>query len=246
VIQTAPALPTPVVKTQTESHPETIKPSVTLPRTQNMKWAVWAALAIVAGLGIWFAASRLRSLPATAVPVLNPSGGTYAAVQPVTISDATPGASIHYTVNGSTPTTDSPVYTGPIASLPSGTMVRAMAAADGHAPSSDIAGVYNWSAAVRNSAKPASGLSISIPSIPQTVIDNATHGQTVVPPTPTPSSDLTAEQLRAKAYVLMGQEKMKAKDYVSAENNFKMALNLDPDNATAEKGLAAAKKALGN
>jgi Tfp pilus assembly protein PilF len=123
-----------------------------------------------------------------------------------------------------------------------------MAAADGHAPSSDIAGVYNWSVGVQGPANaktvPANAASTQINL--KDIIDNATHGQTVVPPAPTPSSDLTAEQLRAKAYVLMGQEKMKAKDYVSAENNFKMALNLDPDNATAEKGLAAAKKALGN
>jgi hypothetical protein len=123
-------------------------------------------------------------------------------------------------------------------------MVRAMAAADGHTPSTDIAGVYNWSAGDRAPAKSTSGL--SIPSIPQTVIDSATHRQTVVPPVTIQSKDLTAEQLRAKAYVMMGQEKMNAKDYVSAENNFKMAVNLDPDNAAAERGLAAAKKALGN
>jgi hypothetical protein len=56
----------------------------------------------------------------------------------------------------------------------------------------------------------------------------------------------TPEQLRARAYVMTGQENMKALDYISAENSFQMALNLDPGNAAAKTGLAAAKKALGD
>jgi hypothetical protein len=52
----------------------------------------------------------------------------------VTIGDATPGATIYYTTNGSTPTTNSPVYAGPI--TVSGTeTVAAIATARGFSPS---------------------------------------------------------------------------------------------------------------
>jgi hypothetical protein len=47
-------------------------------------------------------------------PIFSPSPGTYATAQTVTISDATPGAVIHYTTNGTTPTASSPTYTAPI------------------------------------------------------------------------------------------------------------------------------------
>jgi len=50
----------------------------------------------------------------TAAPTFSPPGGTYFAAQAVTISDVTPGVTIYYTTDGSTPTTSSPVYGGPI------------------------------------------------------------------------------------------------------------------------------------
>jgi hypothetical protein len=52
--------------------------------------------------------------PPAASPVFSVAPGQYTSVQTVAISDATPGAAIYYTTNGSTPTTASALYTGPI------------------------------------------------------------------------------------------------------------------------------------
>jgi hypothetical protein len=51
--------------------------------------------------------------PAVAPPVFTPNGGTFASPQSVGISTVTPGASIYYTTDGSTPTSSSTLYTTP-------------------------------------------------------------------------------------------------------------------------------------
>jgi hypothetical protein len=50
----------------------------------------------------------------TAKPVFSLKSGTYAGAQPVTISDTTAEAMIYYTLDGTTPTTSSLVYSGVI------------------------------------------------------------------------------------------------------------------------------------
>jgi tRNA A-37 threonylcarbamoyl transferase component Bud32 len=137
------------------------------------KWATAAAV-MVAGVGILLAVRALLSAPATAVPVLTPVEGTYAATQTVSITDATPNAVIHYTVDGSPPTEASPVYTQPftlqatLTALPpvssgrvraDGTVIRAMATAKDHTPSADITGLYLWSTAARPATNPPGGSS---------------------------------------------------------------------------------------
>jgi hypothetical protein len=47
--------------------------------------------------------------PAAATPVFSIAAGAYASAQTVAISDTTPGATIYYTTNGTTPTTSSTV-----------------------------------------------------------------------------------------------------------------------------------------
>src|SRR5246127_729843 len=54
------------------------------------------------------------SAPRAAAPTFSPAPGTYCATQSVTLADATPGASIYYTTNGTTPSVSSTLYTAPI------------------------------------------------------------------------------------------------------------------------------------
>ncbi len=65
-----------------------------------------------------------------ATPVFSPSGGRYAEAQTVTITCATAGATIHYTLDGSAPTTASAVYTSPL-TISETTTVKAIAVSDG-------------------------------------------------------------------------------------------------------------------
>ena len=134
--------------------PVALQPPAPLPRRSPLpKFALWAALLVVLGAGAWFGVRFLRTTPPTAVPVLIPAGGTYSEPQLIAISDATSQATIHYTIDGTPPTEASLVYSQPLDGLPSGTVVRAIAAAPGHTRSRGITGVYIWSGAANLPAK---------------------------------------------------------------------------------------------
>jgi sugar lactone lactonase YvrE len=66
-----------------------------------------------------------------APPTFSPAGGTYSRDQFVTISCSTTGAAIHYTTDGSTPTSSSATYTAPITVAGNGTNETIMAIAAG-------------------------------------------------------------------------------------------------------------------
>jgi hypothetical protein len=84
------------------------------------------------------------SLPAAATPTFSPAGGTYSSPQTVTLSDATSGAVIYYTTNGTTPTTSSTQYTGPF-QVSEPTTVEAIATASDHTTSAVATATYTAS-----------------------------------------------------------------------------------------------------
>ena len=83
---------------------------------------------------------------AVVAPSFSPAAGTYSQPQSVVLSTPTSGARIYYTTDGSTPTTASPVYAGPI-SVTRTTTIRAMGTATGMANSTVSSATYTLKAA---------------------------------------------------------------------------------------------------
>ena len=84
--------------------------AITVTSTKTIK-----ALATASGLTTSATASALYTIQSqVATPTFVPGGGTYTSAQTVTISSTTAGATIYYTTNGSTPTTSSTLYSGPV------------------------------------------------------------------------------------------------------------------------------------
>ncbi len=76
-------------------------------------------------------------------PVFSPAGGTTLGNQSVAISTSTPAATIYYTMDGSTPTTASTLYSSPIAlSAPSTTTIKAIAVRSGMLNSAVVSQTY--------------------------------------------------------------------------------------------------------
>jgi uncharacterized delta-60 repeat protein len=84
------------------------------------------------------------STPPVATPVINPNGGSFSQPVQVSISDATSGATIHYTKDGTTPTAASPTYTGPF-TLSASATVRALATKAGSPDSATAQAVFTIS-----------------------------------------------------------------------------------------------------
>ncbi len=105
--------------------------------------SVVQAIASVSGYLLSPVASATYSFATQApAPQFSPAGGSYTTPQSVTITDSTSGATIYYTTDGSTPTTASTVYTGPI-TVGSNTTISAIAAFTGEANSNVSTATYS-------------------------------------------------------------------------------------------------------
>jgi hypothetical protein len=76
-----------------------------------------------------------------AMPTFSPAPGAYTGAQSITISSTTAGATIYYTTDGTSPTTASTPYTGPVTLSKTATL-QAIAAASGLTNSAVASGAY--------------------------------------------------------------------------------------------------------
>lgn len=86
---------------------------------------------------------------AAQAPTFSHSSGTYTAPISVTLASSTENASIYYTLDGTTPTTTSTLYTSPIA-ISQTTTVKAIATANGYNNSSVSSATYTFPYSVDN------------------------------------------------------------------------------------------------
>ena len=111
--------------------------------------------------------------PVAATPTFTPAAGTYTSAQTVTISDATSGAKIYYTTNGTTPTTASTLYSAPVSVSVTQTL-QAIATASGYTTSSVGAAAYTINVpAATPTFTPAAGTYTSAQTV---TISDATSG----------------------------------------------------------------------
>ena len=124
------------------------------------------------------------SQPTAATPTFSPAPGTYTSTQSVTLSDTTPGAVIHCTTDGTTPTSGSPVCT--TVQVSTTTTLQAIAVATGYNNSAVASGIYtiNLPTAATPTFSPAPGTYTSTQSVtlsdttPGAVIHCTTDGTT--------------------------------------------------------------------
>lgn len=76
------------------------------------------------------------------IPIFGLAPGKYASAEAVTISNSTEGAEIRYTTDGSTPTSTSDLYTGPIFLNQGTKRIKAVAFKEGMTPSAEAYGLY--------------------------------------------------------------------------------------------------------
>ncbi len=114
------------------------------------------------GLGLFAAAllggcgggsSHNTPTHAAATPVISPAGGTFTAVQSVTIADSTAGAIIYYTTDGTAPTTSSTKYTTAI-SVASSETIKAIAVASGYSTSATASASFTINTTTPTTATP--------------------------------------------------------------------------------------------
>ena len=135
------------------------------------------AIAVETGYTNSAVASAAYTISTTAAtPTFSVPAGTYPSAQTVTISDATAGATIYYTTNGTTPTTSSAVYSAPI-TVSSTETLEAIAVETGYTNSAVASAAYTISttAATPTFSVPAG----TYPSAQTVTISDATAGATI-------------------------------------------------------------------
>ena len=114
--------------------------------TRILALSLCAAMSIgCGGAGSSGAGGGSTQPPVTvATPTFSPAAGSYSTAQSVILADATAGATIYYTTNGSAPTTASAKYAGAL-TVSASTTIKAMATAAGDTNSATATAAYTIS-----------------------------------------------------------------------------------------------------
>ena len=110
----------------------------------------------------------LNAEPTAAAPLISPNGGTFPSSQSVTLSSTTASAEIHYTLNGTTPTSSSILYNGPI-TIATHTTLQAIASATGYLQSAVSSATFTIGGSGSCSAPTSAGVHICSPASGSTV-----------------------------------------------------------------------------
>ena len=135
----------------------------------------------------------------TSAPAISPNGGTFSSAQNVTLSTSTASAAIYYTLDGTTPTSGSTLYTAPIA-VSTNTTLQAIAIAAGLPQSAVSSATFNFtSQAPAVTFTPVSGTYPSPQSVTLSDGDaNAKIYYTTDGSTPSASSTRTRARFRCR------------------------------------------------
>jgi len=147
---------------------------ITVAATETIK-----AIAVATNYAQSVVASATYTItPPAATPTFTPAAGTYTAAQSVTLNDTTAGATIYYTVNGTTPSTASTKYTAGTPIKVSATeTIEAIATAPNYSQSAVAKATYTITPAA---AKPTFSLAAGTYNSKQSVaLSDATTGATI-------------------------------------------------------------------
>jgi hypothetical protein len=142
-----------------------------------------------------------------ATPTANIPSGTYRGSQSVSLTTATAGATIYYTLDGSTPTKDSPVYVSPIR-IDATKTLKAMAVKEGYANSGIAA--FNYIIIKGGSPGGSSGGDRKKEvkdEVKEEVIEEIEEAEEVVPRTPTnPFNDISGYSWAEEAIISLAEQ----------------------------------------
>jgi hypothetical protein len=146
-----------------------------------------------------------------ATPLLSPKTGTIPTTQAITITDATSGAAIYYTIDGSIPSpgTGTTQQYGAAFTLPASSTVKAIAIANGHLSSSEASATYTLQRSAKPVVTPTGG---SISTTQSISITDATGGAAIYYTTDgsVPSPGVGTTKKYATAFTLPASGTVKA------------------------------------
>lgn len=171
-----------------------------------------------------------------------PTPGTYTTAQNVTLSTTTPGATIRYTADGSTPTESSTLYTGPF-TVATTTAIKAVGFKAGWSESLVQGGTYtmNFGTLAAPTMTPATGTYESSTTVEMSSSQSgATIRYTTNGSTPTSSSTLYSGPLLVESTMTVKAKAFHADYATSAETNRTYTITVAAPTFTPTAGTYAA------